>query len=52
MVVTSGYVGKELVTAFTYEGADAGLNHYYFKGKTYAGTVEFTSIISSEKLEV
>ena len=51
MTVTSGYVGKELVTAFTYEGADAGMNHYYFKGKMYAGTVRFTSAVSSVKLE-
>ena len=51
MTVTSGYVGKELVTAFTYEGTDAGLNHYQFKGKTYAGTVKFDYVVSSEKLE-
>lgn len=51
MTVTSGYVGSELVTAFTYEGADAGLNHYYFKGKIYAGTVKFDYVVSSGKLK-
>ena len=51
MTVTSGYVGKELETEFTYGGVDAGLNHYYFKGKTYAGTVKFDSVVSSVKLE-
>jgi hypothetical protein len=51
MTVTSGYVGTELVTAFTYEGMDAGLNHYYFKGKTYAGVVKFDYVVASEKLE-
>lgn len=51
MTVTSGYVGTEFVTAFTYEGADAGLNHYYYKGKTYAGTVKFDHVVSSERLK-
>ena len=51
MTVTSGYVGSELVTAFTYDDTDAGMNHYYFKGKTYAGTVKFDSVVSSVKLE-
>lgn len=50
MTVTSGYVGSELVTAFTYEGADAGMNHYYFKSKIYAGTTKFTSVVSSVRL--
>ena len=51
MTVTKGYVGTELVTAFTYDGLDAGLNHYNFKGKTYAGTVKFDYVVASEKLE-
>ena len=48
MTVIKGYVGQELVTAFTYQGADAGLNHYQFQGKTFAGTVKFDNVISEE----
>jgi hypothetical protein len=50
MTITKGYVGTELVTAFTYQGADTGLNHYQFQGKTFAGTVKFDHIISTETL--
>ena len=48
MIITKGYVGNELVTVFTYPGADAGLSHYQFQGKTFAGTVKFDYIISTE----
>jgi hypothetical protein len=48
MTITKGYVGNELVTAFTYQGANAGLNHYQFQSKTFAGTVKFNYIISTE----
>jgi hypothetical protein len=48
MTITKGYIGTELVTAFTYQGADAGLNHYQFQGKTFAGTVKFNYIILTE----
>ena len=50
MTVTRGYVGTELVIAFEYDGLDAGLNHYTFKGVTYAGTVKFDYVVS-KKLE-
>jgi hypothetical protein len=50
MTLTSGYVQNELVTAFTYEGADACLNHYYFRGKCYSGVVKFDYIVSESHL--
>jgi hypothetical protein len=48
MTITKGYVGTELVTVFTYQGADAGMNHYQFQGKTFAGTVKFDYVVSEE----
>jgi hypothetical protein len=48
MTIIKGYVGTELVTAFTYQGAYAGIDHYQFRGKTFAGTVKFNYIISTE----
>jgi hypothetical protein len=50
MTITKGYVGTELVTAFTYQGADAGLDHYQFQGKTFAGTVKFDHVVSEETI--
>lgn len=50
MTITKGYVGLELVTAFTYPGADAGLNHYQFQGKMFAGTVKFDYVVSEETI--
>jgi hypothetical protein len=50
MIITKGYVGTELVTAFTYQGVDAGLNHYQFQGKTFTGTVKFDHVVSEETI--
>jgi hypothetical protein len=50
MILTSGYVGSELVTAIIYDGADFGLSHYYYKGKCYAGTVKFDSVVSESHI--
>ena len=49
MTVISGYINSELVTSFVYDGEDAGLNHYYYKGKIYAGVVKYTYVVSSVK---
>jgi hypothetical protein len=50
MILTSGYIGSELVTAIIYDGADFGLSHYYYKGKCYAGTVKFDSVVSESHI--
>lgn len=46
----TGYVGRESVTAFIYPGSDSGLSHYKFQGKTFVGTVEFSSVESVEQI--
>jgi hypothetical protein len=50
MILTSGDIGSELVTAIIYDGADFGLSHYYYKGKCYAGTVKFDSVVSESHI--
>ena len=42
----TGLVGRESVTAYEYPGSDFGLSHYNFQGKTYVGTVVFSSVES------
>jgi len=46
--ITKGYINGELVEAREYNGMDAGLDHYTYKGKTYSGNVGFTNPISTE----
>lgn len=48
MKVTFGYIGAELVKAITYTSSEAGINHYHFKGKTYAGLVKFDRLTDKQ----
>lgn len=45
-----GYVGDKKITAFIYPKSDCGLNHYILNGRTFVGSVEFTSITRKKNI--
>jgi len=46
-----GKINEIPVVAYVYPNEDSGLNHYRINGKTFMGTVEFTSIFKEEEIE-
>lgn len=51
ITIKKGYVGNELVVATEYNGMDANLSHYNYKGKKYNGNIAFTKPFSIETVQ-
>lgn len=51
LTVRKGYVNNQLVVAHEYNGMDADLSHYTYKGETFEGLIAFSNPVSTETIQ-